>query len=141
MPRRRRRHRAVYLSRLRGVAREGACHLYAMKVVDRRVVAKKKNLERAAAGVAYVHMMGIVYRNLKLENVLIRADGHTMLIDFDLSLESTSSVSRPGRWPRQARSRASLQVSMPPFLFLPLQLFLFLICLLFCRKKKIYSTG
>ena len=29
---------------------------------------------------------------------------------------------------------------MPPFLFLPLQLFLFLICLLFCRKKKIYST-
>ena len=64
-----------------------------MKVVDRRVVAKKKNLERAAAGVAYVYMMGIVYRNLKLENVLIRADGHTMLIDFDLSLESTSSPS------------------------------------------------
>ena len=114
-----------------------------MKVVDRRVVAKKKNLERAAAGVAYVHMMGIVYRNLKLENVLIRADGHTMLIDFDLSLESTSSVSRPGQWPRQARSRASLQVSMPPFLFLPLQLFffLFLICLLFYRKKKSCSKG
>ena len=39
----------VYLCRLRGAAREGACHLYAMKVVDRRVVAKKKKLKRAAA--------------------------------------------------------------------------------------------
>jgi hypothetical protein len=39
----------VYLCRLQGAAREGACHLYAMKVVDRRVVAKKKKLERAAA--------------------------------------------------------------------------------------------
>ncbi|KAK3146639.1 hypothetical protein QOZ80_3BG0269300 [Eleusine coracana subsp. coracana] len=41
----------------------------------------------------YLHMMGIVYRDLKPENVLIRADGHIMLTDFDLSLEATSSPS------------------------------------------------
>jgi len=36
-------------------------------------------------------MLGIVYRDLKPENILIRSDGHIMLSDFDLSLESTSS--------------------------------------------------
>ncbi|KAK6936176.1 Protein kinase domain [Dillenia turbinata] len=39
----------------------------------------------------YVHMMGIVYRDLKPENVLVRADGHIMLTDFDLSLKCDPS--------------------------------------------------
>ncbi|CAN8273067.1 unnamed protein product [Cochlearia groenlandica] len=39
----------------------------------------------------YLHMMGVVYRDLKPENVMVREDGHIMLSDFDLSLQSSVS--------------------------------------------------
>lgn len=42
-------------------------------------------------GLEYLHMLGIVYRDLKPENVLVREDGHIMLSDFDLSLQCVVS--------------------------------------------------
>ncbi|KAG1326709.1 putative protein kinase G11A [Cocos nucifera] len=36
-------------------------------------------------------MLGIIYRDLKPENVLVREDGHIMLSDFDLSLRCAVS--------------------------------------------------
>ncbi|KAF4372760.1 hypothetical protein F8388_000927 [Cannabis sativa] len=34
----------------------------------------------------YLHMLGIIYRDLKPENVLVKSDGHIMLTNFDLLL-------------------------------------------------------
>ncbi|XP_042011503.1 serine/threonine-protein kinase D6PKL2-like [Salvia splendens] len=54
----------------------GACRLYAAEVL---------------LALEYLHLLGVVYRDLKPENVLVREDGHIMLSDFDLSLRCAVS--------------------------------------------------
>ncbi|KAG8472528.1 hypothetical protein CXB51_034445 [Gossypium anomalum] len=104
---------SVYLSELSGTR----CY-FAMKVMDKASLASlmefcpggdlhtlrqrqpgKHFTEQAvlcsgsSSCLEYLHMLGIVYRDLKPENVLVREDGHIMLSDFDLSLRCALALS------------------------------------------------
>ncbi|KAK4756101.1 hypothetical protein SAY87_009858 [Trapa incisa] len=73
----------------------GDLHFLRQRQPDRRFheSAVRFYASEVVVALEYLHMMGIIYRDLKPENVLVRSDGHIMLTDFDLSLKSDSPTS------------------------------------------------
>ncbi|KAF2318371.1 hypothetical protein GH714_006190 [Hevea brasiliensis] len=73
----------------------GDLHVLRQRQPDKRFdeAAVRFYASEVVAALEYLHMMGIIYRDLKPENVLIRSDGHIMLTDFDLSLKDDTSTS------------------------------------------------
>jgi protein-serine/threonine kinase len=66
----------------------------------------------------YLHMLGVVYRDLKPENVLVREDGHIMISDFDLSLRCAVSPTLV-RSSLNSDSRNAQAACIQPTCFMP----------------------
>ncbi|PHU00233.1 Protein kinase G11A [Capsicum chinense] len=75
----------------------GDLHVLRQRLPEKRFdeAAVRFYTSEVVVALEYLHMMGIIYRDLKPENVLVRSDGHIMLTDFDLSLKCDGSIVMP----------------------------------------------
>ncbi|KAJ0771273.1 putative protein kinase AGC-RSK-2 family [Helianthus annuus] len=73
----------------------GDLHILRQRQPERRFdeAAVRFYASEVVVALEYLHMMGIIYRDLKPENVLVRSDGHIMLTDFDLCLRCNDTTS------------------------------------------------
>lgn len=73
----------------------GDLHILRQRQPERRFdeAAVRFYASEVVVALEYLHMMSIIYRDLKPENVLVRSDGHIMLTDFDLCLKCNDSTS------------------------------------------------
>ncbi|XWS56328.1 hypothetical protein CRYUN_Cryun09bG0076400 [Craigia yunnanensis] len=100
----------------------GDLHVLRQRQPDKRFheTAVRFYASEVVVALEYLHMMGIIYRDLKPENVLVRSDGHIMLTDFDLSLTSDNSTSTAQLVSDQnassiTNSSSDLTADQPPF--------------------------
>ncbi|KAL7125947.1 hypothetical protein ABFS83_14G151100 [Erythranthe nasuta] len=89
----------------------------------------------------YLHMLGVVYRDLKPENVLVRDDGHIMLSDFDLSLRCTVSPTLIRTSAPNSGSGSSFCMAAGPTSSACMKPSCFLPRLIFPQKNKKKSRG
>ncbi|KAL5733660.1 hypothetical protein ACOSQ2_033352 [Xanthoceras sorbifolium] len=100
----------------------GDLHVLRQQQPDKRFqeAAVRFYASEVVVALEYLHMMGIIYRDLKPENVLVRSDGHIMLTDFDLSLKDdnstwTAQIVSDQNPPITSNQPSDYPVDLPPF--------------------------